>query len=118
MAQAYHNGGLNYAGKYEGRDYDELSAKNMAKIGRLMLNGGMWEGQRIVSQNYVNESVMPSEANSGYGYLWWLSGNGYHAKGFSGQEINVYPSKNVVAVVQATVTPSCKTYPDICEGIV
>ncbi|MCL2285218.1 MAG: beta-lactamase family protein [Firmicutes bacterium] len=115
---AYHNGGLNYMGSYEGRDYDELSAKDMAKIGRLMQNGGIFDGQRIVSQEYIRDSVAPSVANPGYGFLWWLSDKGYHARGFSGQEINVYPSKNIVAVVQATVTPQNKHYPDICENIV
>ena len=105
------NGALNYGG-------DKMTAKNMAKIGRLMLNGGIWEEQRIVSGAYIKESVMPSQADSGYGYLWWLTDKGYQAMGFGGQEINVYPSKGVVAVVQATVTPSSKMYPDICRMIV
>jgi len=98
--------------------YTQMTAKNMAKVGRLMLNGGVWEGQRIVSEAYVNGSVTPSQANNGYGYLWWLSGYGYKALGFGGQEINIYPDKNVVAVVQATVTSSGKQYPDICESII
>ena len=114
-----HNGSINYNAPLEGQSSgDEMTAKNMAKIGRLMLSSGMWEEQRIVSPKYINDSVLPSKANAGYGYLWWLSGMGYHAKGFAGQEINVYPAKNIVAVVQATVTPSSKTYPDICENIV
>jgi len=97
-----------------------------------MLNGGVWNGQRIVPENYIRESIMPSAANTGYGYLWWLSDNGYHTRGFGGQEINVYPGrmgeqfakrttspdKKVVAVVQATVTPSSKFYSDICENII
>ena len=97
---------------------DKMTAKNMAKIGRLMLNGGVWNGQQIVSADYIHESIMPSAANTGYGYLWWLTDKGYHARGFGGQEINVYPDKNVVAVVQATVTPSSKFYSDICENII
>ena len=98
-------------------DYDKMTARDMAKIGRLMLNGGIWEGNRIVSEAYINESILPSGAYNGYGFLWWLSKNGYHARGFGGQEINVYPAQRVVAVIQATVTPSSKSYPDICENI-
>ena len=115
---AYHNGGINYNHDFEGRDYDEMTAINMAKIGRLMLNGGTMDGQRIVSEKYVSEAVLPSDANNGYGFLWWLSSKGYQARGFGGQEINVYPDKNIVAVVQATVTPSSKSYSDICENLV
>jgi len=96
---------------------DKMTAKNMAKIGRLMLNSGVWEGQRIASEEYVNASVMPSQASSGYGFLWWLFDKGYRAMGFGGQEINIYPGKKVVAVIQATVTPSSKMYYDICEKI-
>ena len=83
-----------------------------------MLNGGTWDGQQKVSEKYVKEAVMPSEANNGYGFLWWLSNNRYQARGFGGQEINVYPDKKIVAVVQATVTPSSKSYSDICENVV
>ncbi|MCL2015545.1 MAG: beta-lactamase family protein [Defluviitaleaceae bacterium] len=108
---AQHNESISYNG-------DEMTAKNMAKIGRLMLNGGIWEEQQIVSNTFVKDSVMPSEANSGYGFLWWLSSKGFHARGFAGQEINIYPSKNIVAVVQATVTPSSKLYSDICDNII
>ncbi|MCL2404760.1 MAG: beta-lactamase family protein [Defluviitaleaceae bacterium] len=97
---------------------DKMTAKNMAKIGRLMLNGGVWDGQRVVSESYINDSTAPSQADRGYGYLWWLSNKGYHARGFGGQEINIYPDKNVVAVVQATVTPSSKFYSDICENVI
>jgi CubicO group peptidase (beta-lactamase class C family) len=83
-----------------------------------MLKGGVWDGRRIVSEKYIKDSVTPSRANRNYGYLWWLTDKGYHARGFGGQEINVYPDKNIAAVVQAAVTPSNKFYSDICENIV
>lgn len=109
--------GLNYP-SYDADMTDTLSARDMAKIGQLALNGGMWNGQRIISEDYIKTAVLPSKANSGYGFLWWLSDKGYHGRGFGGQGLNIYPDKNVVAVVQATVTPSSKSYGDICENIV
>ena len=115
------NSTLNYNGDVENKmpedGGDKMTAKNMAKIGRLMLNRGVWEGRQIVSEAYIKDSIAPSQTNERYGYLWWLSDKGYHARGFGGQEINVYPDKNVVAVVQATVTPLSKFYSDICENI-
>ena len=111
------NDSLNYNADVENKmpedGGDKMTAKNMAKIGRLMLNGGVWDGQRIVSEKYITDSIAPSPTNKGYGYLWWLSDKGYHARGFGGQEINVYSDKNIVAVVQATVTTSSKFYSDM-----
>jgi CubicO group peptidase (beta-lactamase class C family) len=107
--------GINY--NIDKDEYDELTARDMAKIGLLTLHGGKWNGQRIVSDEYIKSAVSPPSANGGYGFLWWLSGYGWHGRGFGGQELNVYPDKNIVAVVQATVTPSSKSYGDICENI-
>ena len=95
----------------------DLTARDMAKVGLLILNDGKWYGQRLISSEYIKEMTTPSPAYSGYGLLIWLSDKGYHARGYSGQEINIYPDKNTVAVVQATVSPSSKHYPDICENI-
>ena len=97
---------------------DALSARDMAKIGLLMLRGGAWNGRRIVSGDYLTQAITPSPVDSGYGFLWWLSGNGYHGRGFGGQELNVYPDVDIVAVVQASVTSSSKSYEDICAGII
>jgi len=97
---------------------DILSARDMAKIGLLALHGGVWNGQKIVSNEYIKTAVSPSEANKEYGCLWWLSDKGYHGRGFGGQELNVYPNKNIVAIIQAKLSPSGKSYNDICENIV
>jgi CubicO group peptidase (beta-lactamase class C family) len=95
----------------------DLSAHDMAKIGLLMLNDGKWGKQRVISSEYIKEAVSPSQINSGYGLLFWLSENGYHGRGFGGQELNIYPDKNVIVVIQATVTSSSKSYPDISGNI-
>jgi CubicO group peptidase (beta-lactamase class C family) len=109
-----------------GKDYpswgddktDNLSARDMAKIGLLMLNGGKWNEQNIISDEYVQTTTSPSEVSSEYACLWWLSEKGYHGRGFGGQELNIYPDKNIVAVVQATASPSGKSYGDICENAI
>jgi len=96
----------------------DLSARDMAKIGLLLLNDGRWEKQQIISSEYIQKAVSPSQAYSDYGFLFWLSENGYHGRGYSGQELNIYPDKNIVAIIQASVSPSSKSYPDICENII
>jgi len=96
----------------------DLSAHDMAKIGLLMINNGKWNEVQIISSEYIKEAISPSQVDSEYGFLWWLSENGYYGLGYSGQELNIYPNKNIVAVIQATVTSLNKSYPDICENII
>ena len=97
---------------------NKMTAIDLAKIGHLMLNGGVWNGQRIVSEEYLKNAVSPSKSNNNYAFLWWLSNHSYYGSGYGGQELNVYPDKNIVAVLQATATQKAKQYRDICENIV
>lgn len=78
-------------------------ARDFAKIGRLYLNKGNWNGRQIVSEKWVTESTkVDTTAGSAdyYQYQWWLpskSGD-FNAEGILGQYIYVNPSKNVVIV--------------------
>ena len=94
-----------------------LCARDLAKIGLLVLHGGVWNSQRIISEEYIKAAVSPSDANSGYGYFWWLENNRYLGLGWGGQELNISPDENAVAVVQATATSGNKFYRDICKNI-
>jgi len=92
-------------GYYFGGDKLWLRPVDMAKIGFLFLNNGLWGNQQILSEKWVEESTQnrfPKFSNdgfTGYGYWWWLSDNGaYHARGFGGQIISVYPELNMVVV--------------------
>ena len=55
-----------------------LSAYEMAQIGLLVLNNGTYNGQRIISEKYLNEmtksyvSLDDKFGNQDYGYMWWL----------------------------------------------
>lgn len=48
---------------------------DMAKLGQLMLRGGEWNGERLLSSEWVYRMTHPSfeDANTGYGYLTWLN---------------------------------------------
>ena len=95
-----------------------LRPRDMAKIGYLMLRGGRWEEEQIVSADWVRESTShavtyPRTFAShpvDYGYLWWLlstdaqggSTGGdsdiYTASGAQGQWIFVIPKYDMVVV--------------------
>ncbi len=47
------------------------TARDLAKIGRLYLHGGEWNGVQIVDSAWVARSVTPNPANGGYQYQWY-----------------------------------------------
>jgi CubicO group peptidase (beta-lactamase class C family) len=108
----YKNGMIDAAGSLH------ITPRDMAKIGVTFLNKGVWNGKRIISENWIDKSSTPNPGNlwlnnwddhwgmRGYGYMWWthtfvLSGeriNMYYAGGWGGQFIMVIPDLNTVAV--------------------
>lgn len=78
-------------------------ARDFAKLGRLYLNKGNWNGQQIVSEQWVKESTrLDSSDNSAwyYQYQWWLPNeNGtFYAQGILGQYIFIDPEKKLIIV--------------------
>jgi CubicO group peptidase (beta-lactamase class C family) len=90
-----------------------LATRDMAKLGQLFLDGGVWNGTRVVSQSWVTEAtVRRVELNGrGYGYQWWMreytvGGNSYqtfYADGLGGQYIFVFPELNTVVAFTGSV---------------
>ncbi len=83
-----------------------LTPRDMAKAGLLWLNGGKWQGRRLVSKAWVDESSRKQIGNGdsgywnvGYGYQFWMNPfGGFRADGYGGQLIFVLPDQDVVAV--------------------
>lgn len=78
-------------------------ARDFAKIGRLYLHNGDWNGTRIVSRSWVQQSTKVDTANGSawfYQYQWWLpTRNGdFMAQGILGQFVYVNPAKNLIIV--------------------
>ena len=76
-------------------------ARDFAKIGQFILQGGSWNGKPLLDANYVQEMTSPKVANY-YGYQWWVldtpQGKIPYARGILGQYIMVIPQKNRVIV--------------------
>jgi CubicO group peptidase (beta-lactamase class C family) len=84
-----------------------LSGADLAKIGYLYLNDGVWDGQRLISDQWVHQSLNAA-VDTGwqglkYGFQWWLQpradGKAYvwHAIGFGGQRLMVFPAQQMIA---------------------
>ncbi|MBO6166510.1 MAG: serine hydrolase [Eubacterium sp.] len=91
-----------------------LAPMDMAKIGQMYLDGGVWEGRRIVSESWIKESTSEhsrwNRINIGYGYLWWIAEdeNGFAAMGDGGNIIYVSRDKRMVVAVTSTFKPRAK----------
>jgi CubicO group peptidase (beta-lactamase class C family) len=86
-----------------------MRPQNMAKIGYLYLNNGLWDGKRIISSHWIKASTRKHIAATllpGYGYQWWIvSPDVYTAVGHQGQFIMVVPEKNMLAVFTSSLSP-------------
>jgi CubicO group peptidase (beta-lactamase class C family) len=94
-----------------------LSTRDMARLGYLMLRGGMWGDRQIIPATWVRESTRPIVARTamnppdrrndpwGYGYLWWVWDapsassayrGAYMAAGAAGQYVAVLPELDLI----------------------
>jgi hypothetical protein len=81
-----------------------LTPHDMARFGLLYLNRGKWNGRRIISESWVENSTRRHVAATlfaDYGYQWWGDGDYYMGVGARGQYIFVVPAKDLVAVFTA-----------------
>jgi hypothetical protein len=90
-----------------------LEPTDLARIGEMYRNDGVWNGKRILPEGWSREAtsrhvanIVPANTNSpGYGYQWWRYDRRgvdvWAGNGFGGQFIIVVPAHNVVAVVNS-----------------
>ena len=87
-----------------------LRAADLAKIGLLYLNDGRWNGQPLMTSDWVKESLIPRiDAGEGfqYGYQWWLLPYGepkrlaWVARGMGGQRLIIFPGEHLIVVSTA-----------------
>jgi len=85
------------------------TARDFARIGKLMMHNGKWNDTQVVPESYVKESITPAPLlkedgmpNDKYGFSWWLvnhkNRNVFYARGILGQYIICIPEENIIAV--------------------
>lgn len=101
--------GLDGARNPYGGGGSEFLLRDFMKFGQLMLNGGTWQGRRILSRDFVARASSPlkdlgSLTFRKYGYLWWFRDYPYRerkvyafaALGAGGQNVMVIPELDLV----------------------
>lgn len=104
------------SGTYVGSSYIMATARDYARFGLLYYNDGVWNGERILPEGWVQQTITPPASNplKNYGYQFWLNGfdkdhpdqikypdvpaDMYYCDGFGYQYIYIIPSKKLVVV--------------------
>lgn len=104
------------SGTFVGSSYAFATPRDWARFGLLYLQDGLWHGQRILPEGWVDYTKTPTPAapRGQYGALFWLNagaaddpGNrrwpdapidAYAAEGFQEQKVIVIPSRQLVLV--------------------
>jgi hypothetical protein len=94
-----------------------LSARDLARVGQLVLQNGKWDSREVVNPRWLEDSLRirsPFVQGGGYAYLWWIDAAGFRAReatlpaldavrdnaatGLGEQLLLVVPSLNLVFV--------------------
>ncbi len=94
-----------------------LKTEDLAKIGYLYLQDGIWEGDRLLPEGWVERSARPwvsfatpdnPDSKRGYGFQWWIMNDGtgdapmqYGGSGYGGQSLIIVPELDLVGVVNS-----------------
>lgn len=120
--------GTDAQGISDGGNGFAMNVYDMAKFGQLFLNNGVWNGEQIISDQWIKDSTsVQFERSSGsadYGYQWWVRtfGNNNHpayfAQGHYGQYIFVVPDLELVVAITSHYEGSSSIYWQIMNNIV
>lgn len=107
----------------------------IARFGQFLLQGGTWNGERLLSGEYLAEAVAnhvdtrqksivaAEDCWRGYGYFFWHSSfpGAYRADGALGQSVIVMPEQRMVAAMTAGTANRERlieaTWRELCPGI-
>lgn len=101
-----------FGGIYNAGAGIEITARDLSKIGILMLNKGVYAGKRIFSEKAYSQ-MTTAYGQSGdtweYGEGWWINDlGGFHAWGWRERYLFVFPKEKITLVIYAN-SPNAKS---------
>ncbi len=94
-----------------------MSARDLARLGALVAQDGVWDGKQLISKEWIEKSVKPySETNTyfydGFGYSWWLNSelDVVAADGWGGQFMLVNRERELTLVTRRDTGNSILDY--------
>ncbi len=87
-----------------------ISARDLSLMGRLVAQGGVWDGQQILPRGWTDELVKPCPVAPFYGLMWWLntdrrqfaaaSERSHFALGWGSHIVWIDPDNDLVTVLR------------------
>jgi CubicO group peptidase (beta-lactamase class C family) len=111
------------SGTFVGSSYTAATVRDWARLGLLYLQDGVWDGERILPEGWIEYTTPPTpKAPKGqYGALFWLNAgepgkpdnrlwpsaprDAFAAQGFQEQKVIIIPSKKLVLVRFGATAP-------------
>ncbi|MBO4310383.1 MAG: DUF4298 domain-containing protein [Lachnospiraceae bacterium] len=92
-------------GYFYGASGMEMSVNDLSRIGLLLMNGGLYNRQRIVSEEYVKKatSVLQMNREGGYGYYIWKYRDGFSINGKFKQKCYILPKQKRIITYLADI---------------
>ena len=100
-----------------------LRPVDMARIGQLYLDGGIWKGKQILSAQWIDESTKEHSrwGKLSYGYLWWIideQKHDYAAMGDGGNVVYVNTKKRMVVSIASLFVPDVRDRIEFIKGCI
>jgi CubicO group peptidase (beta-lactamase class C family) len=104
-----------------------MSAIDMAKIGQMILDNGLYNGKQIISKEWLELIFTPTAKlgerfrHMSYGYLWWIIDQDrriYAAVGNSGNVIYINETDNIVVAISSYFKPTVFDRVDFIMNVV
>lgn len=85
-------------GYFYGASQMKLTVHELSQVGLLLCNKGMYDGKRILSEEYVQKATSVQQMNreGGYGYLIWKYRDGFSINGKWGQKCYCLPNQGIM----------------------
>lgn len=100
-----------------------LTTRDYARFGQMIAQGGIWQGEEIVSADWLRESTAPSAPTQPgaiqYGYQWWVPADAHDRQEFFGRGIYgqyLYINKKTKTVIAVNATDRSFREPGVYEA--
>ncbi|MBY6047583.1 serine hydrolase domain-containing protein [Vannielia litorea] len=104
-------------GRYLGGNEMAVSPDGLTRFGEMVRAGGLWQGERLLSEEWIEASFVPRTRSPwsglGYGYGWFIGESGGMsyalARGYGGQVLAVCPEAEVVVTITSDPTQPARS---------
>ncbi len=103
-----------------------MKPADFLKFGELLLNGGRWQGEQVVSRAFVDDAtafLVPNGMGGGYGYQMWIDTNTFDvddiagARGYGGQDCLVMAELGLVVVFTGDIIAPAQMAQDVATVV-